>query len=110
MLDRLGNAQPGFANGNSLSERSHLSKAQGQIGPAPHGGKDELTQALVTLLAFQQGHGLPVGVHALTIVPLEEVHQPQEVVRLDGRVGIVTPRARSTPQRCARKLFAPMGV
>jgi hypothetical protein len=27
MLDRLGNAQPGFANGNPLGKRSHLSKA-----------------------------------------------------------------------------------
>src|SRR5262245_55746369 len=71
MLDRLGNAQPGFADGNPLGKRSHLSKAKGQIGTTLHGRKDELPKALVALLALQQGHGSPVGVYALTIGPLE---------------------------------------
>jgi hypothetical protein len=47
-----------------------------------------LPKALVALLALQQGHGSSVGIYGLPIVPLQEVHQTQEVVRLDGRVVI----------------------
>ena len=80
--------RPVLPDGNPLGKRPHLRKAKGQIGTRLHGGKDGLTKALVALLALQQGHGSPVGVHGLTIVPLEEVHQTQVVVRLDGRVAI----------------------
>src|SRR5262249_47450144 len=88
MLERLGHAQALLPDGPPLGKRAHLRQAQAQSGTREHGGRDVLAPTLIALLTLQQGHGAPVGLHGLTIVPLDEEHQPQRGVDLDRHVVI----------------------
>jgi hypothetical protein len=78
---RLGNSQPFFRQGTTLSKRAQFSMAPGEKGGSVHSGKDKLTEALAASCPVEERHSLLEASDRLTIVTLGLVSIAEGLIR-----------------------------
>ena len=81
MSNGRGNPEPFVPDGPTLGERAELGRARGELGRGVHGGKENLTKALVAPRSVEKRPGLREAVDGPTIVTLSLVDIAEGLVR-----------------------------